>query len=513
MRKIILSRQSGLFLCLLAVLLAAPALSVHSEVAEKPIWLVVTRPIFLEAIKPLAELRSKDGFETVISTRPVNESLAALKRRPAFLLLVGDDEPGKEKEGWYVGSRQRKLYRWRAAQRKEFASDTLWGDFDGDLIPDVPVGRIPVRTVKELKVVVSKIIAFEQKQPTLDDLRLLIWTGTPGINPVIDSLTTTLLLNVVKLNASEWLRPWIITADQMHSLCGWPPDQCSMFTKQLKGGGLMAVLMGHGSAKMFYVMNFKGRYIRYTATDAKEILATGEPSPAIVIITCSSGNFVGEENCLAESLLLMPAGPVAVIGATTESHPLPNYFSGLCLLRAQHGNDKRLGSLWLTAQQQMLITRDIIVERLLVDVEGKLEEKMNVGKLRRDQILMYALLGDPATRLHLPDKLDGKIERVADGWQWEVDKPKDTTKLYVSFRPAGQDFPMVEQPLQRSAARKRFEQANATFAFKPLGELVADEAWKGTIDEEGILRLVAIGPGQIYAVGFKLELPETPTDN
>ena len=159
----------------------------------------------------LAEMRRKDGFETIISTRPVPEAIAALKHRPAFLLLVGDDEPSKQKEPWYVPSRRRKFYRWRRFQPKEFASDTLWGDFDGDLIPDIPVGRIPVRTAKQLKLVVKKIIAFEQKQPALDDLRLPIWAGAAEMSPMVDSLTTILLLNIVRANASEWLRPWLLS--------------------------------------------------------------------------------------------------------------------------------------------------------------------------------------------------------------------------------------------------------------------------------------------------------------
>jgi hypothetical protein len=423
------------------------------------------------------------------------------------LLLVGDDEPSKQKEPWYVPSRRTELYRWRITQLKEFASDTLWGDFDGDLIPDIPVGRLPVRTTEQLKLVVNKIIAFENKQPTPDHLRLPMWAGTPGYNPVTDGMATWLLLSTLQREAPRWARLWVISADPMHALCGWPFDQPRMFTEQLKQGGVMAVLMGHASQERFSSMNFGGRYIGYSAPDARQTLSVGEPGPAMAILTCYSGDFTRHQDCLAESLLLMPGGPVAAIGATTESHPLTNYFSGLCLLRQAGQAHKYLGSMWLAAQQQAMKARDFIIERMLVDVEGKLEEKMNVAKLRRDQILMYALLGDPATRLHLPDKLEGKIERFNDNWQWQVDKPRDATRLHVGFRPAGRDFPKVQLPLQKEAARKRFEQANAIFGFEPLGEFPADKPWKGTINKEGILRLVAVGPKHVYAVAFNLKSP------
>ena len=506
MRRVIFGSVGGLVL--IAALSAGPVWAVNADVGEKPIWLAVTRPVFQKAIKPLAEMRSKEGFETVVSTLPIAEAIAALKRKPQFLVLVGDDEPGKEKEHWYIQSRRQTLYRWREKQERKFASDTLWGDFDGDLVPDIPVGRFPVRTADQLKLIIKKIIAFERREPRMDDLRLPIWAGSSGYNQMFNMMATELLLNTVRMNASEWLKLWIISADPMHSLCGWPFDQPEMFTKQLKRGGVMAVLMGHGTSNYFYAMNFENNGIGYVAAHFENALATGEPAPATVIIACGTGNFTGQENCLTESRLLKPGGPVAAIGATTESHPLTNYFSGLCLVRQRGEKSKRIGSVWLAAQRQMMIARDFIIERMLCDVEGKLEDKINVTKLRRDQILMYALMGDPATRLKLPDKLNGKIKRLDDGWQWQVDKPKNATRLYVSFRPAGQTFPTTELPLKKVAARKRFEEANATFAFNRMSELGEDKTWKGTLKREGTLRLVAFGPGQMYVKVFELKSAE-----
>ena len=513
MHRTISKKLLRLILCLL-VILAAKRASAANQEHEKPIWLAVTRPIFVQAIKPLEEKRNTEGFETVISTQPVSEAIDALKRQPAFLLLVGDDEPGKENESWYIPSRRRKLYRWRTSQENEFASDTLWGDFDGDLVPDIPVGRIPVRTAEQLQLVVNKILTYENRQPTLDDLRLPVWAGTAAYDQVSNYMATELLLNLIQMYASKWLIPWVISANPMHSLCGWPFEQPVMFTKQLKRGGAMAVLMGHGSEKSFYSMQFNGQQLGYSAEIAKQGLTTSEPAPAMVIIACSTGKFTESENCLAESLLSMPGGPVAVIGATTESHPLTNYFSGLCLLQEHGEKDKRFGSVWLAAQRKAMKTRDLIIERMLVDVEGKLEEKMNVAKLRRDQILMYALLGDPALRMHLPDKLNCRIKHSADGWHWEADKPDDASKLYVGFRKAGQKIPPVTQKLDKDAAQKLFEQANATFAFEQVNELTAEQDWRGTIDQnkEGILRLVAIGPKTMYAACLNLRLSELDAD-
>jgi len=441
--------------CLWAALVALAAEPVFGQVRmqeDKPIWLVVTRPMFSGTLKPLAKMRQRDGFETIISTRPVAETLATLKRQPAFLLLVGDYQPAQEMEPWYVATRTRKLYRWRATQREEFVSDVLWADLDNDLTPEIPVGRIPVRTAEQLQVVIKKIIAFEDRAPTMDDLGLTIWAGSPAYNAVINGAATWLLLNTVLREAPGWARLWAISADPMHPLCGWPPEQNGMFTRQLNRGGAMAVLMGHGRRDGFFSMNFEGKAIWYGTADARECLSGDGAGPATVIIACSCGDFGGPNNCLAESLLFAPGGPVAAAGATTESHPLTNYFSGLCLIRHFLQSDKRFGSIWLAAQRKAMETRDLFMERLLVNIEGKLEDKMDMFKLRRDQMLMYALFGDPATRLPLPNKLNGGVERLDEGWRWQVDKPKDTDRLHVDFRSAGFEFPAVEFPWRKTLA-------------------------------------------------------------
>lgn len=474
---------------------------------DKPIWLVVTRAAFVEAIKPLARERREQGFDPVISTASASSAIAGLKRRPAFILLVGDARRGQEQHPWHVPARWRELYRWRAEQEKHFASDTILGDFDGDLVPDVPVGRFPVRTREQLEVVVGKILAFEKKQLTPDDLRLPMWSGAPGFNPTVDSFCTMLLLAEIGERAPAWAAPWLISADPSHPLCGWPPDQGPMFTRQLKRGGALAVMIGHGMPDHFHSMRFGDGNITYTRREAAE-LATGSPGPPLVIICCHCGSFAGRQNSLAESLLLMPGGPCAVIGATTESHPLTNYFTAISLLKGLGGNKKRLGSLWLAAQREALRSRNFVMEAILRGVEGKLEENLDVAKLRRDQLLMYALLGDPAMRLHLPDPLEATVNHQPDGWHWEVRKPRGATRLYVTFREARRVYPEAAHPFEKVTARKRFRLANETYNFGTAAELPVGLPWKGVLDKEGTLRLVAVGPGRIYVATSTLKAPE-----
>lgn len=281
---------------------------------------------------------------------------------------------------------------------------------------------------------VRKILAFESQPPTTADLQASIWLGSPEYNATINALASGLGVNLIETKGPQWLHPWLVSGNPNDPFCGWPADQPARFDRQMKRGGLLNVLMGHASADAFYSMQAANKPIFYTADDTAGELGKGPPVSPMVFFSCESGNFTRPKPCLAKSLLFLPGGPVATIGATTESHPLTNYFSGACLLAALDSHEKRLGTIWLGAQRQASRTRDFVMEMMLRDVEGSLEKEIDVAKLRRDQMLMYALLGDPATRLRLPEPLEASVERVENGWRWRVKRLSGATHLEVGLR-------------------------------------------------------------------------------
>jgi len=233
---------------------------------ERKLYLIVTRERFTQAAQPLIEKRRAEGFEVVVSLKGPSEAIAALPRRPDLLLLIGDDQPGRERRGWHVPAKRVDRYRWRAGRRRSFASDTAWGDLDGDRTPDIPVGRLPVRTAEQLRRIVGKILEYERQPPSLDDLRLPIGTGDPEPDAARDGalwaalghMATEVLLQAVNTDAPRWAQMWLLSANTRHPLRGWPPDQPALFSEQLRRGGSFAVLCGHGSIDAFYFLRFEG---------------------------------------------------------------------------------------------------------------------------------------------------------------------------------------------------------------------------------------------------------------
>lgn len=478
------------------VLLACLAL-VEQAAADRPLWLVVGRPGLVEAIEPLATHRRRQGFDVVVSTDSVDAAITESPRMPDFLLLVGDDGPGAEGEAWYLPSRRLGLYRWRASQAYEYASDAAWSPLDASGVPRIAIGRIPARSREQVALVVRKTIAYEEPPPRLEDLRLLAWCGSPGYGAV-DRMAAGLLQATVRTHAPVWLEPWMIAADPACSLCGWPSDQPRLFSRELRSGGVLAVLMGHGSIGHFFSMEADGLWIGYTAEEAEALLGDGPPVMPIVLFACDCGNFTEQTPCLAESLLFLAGGPVVTIAATTESHPLTNYFSGVALLRALDGGPKRMGEVWLASQREGRRMRNLMMELLLRDVEGKLEPDIDTEKLRRDQPLMYVLLGDPAVRLRLPEKLKATVERTASNLRWSVEPIAGARRLDIGLRTSqpAKLAPLTARP-GHDEALQLFEKAQTQFRFSPLDAKPADELWTDELTKSGTLRLVASGSGTL----------------
>lgn len=491
---------------LIAVAVALRSDAGRGEDPPKPFWLAVAKGDFVGPLQPLAAMRRQEGFQTAVSSQSVEKALAEAPRQPDFLLLVGDDEPGGAEHPWFLPARRMDLYRWRRVQRQQYASDAAWGDLDGDLVPDVAVGRIPARTPGDVERAVQKILAFARRPVRQTDLQLVVWAGSPAYGAAIDALATELLLTTVRTNGPRWIRPWIISGNPSHPLCGWPPDQPGRFTRQIRQGGLLAVLMGHASAERFFSLAHEGQSVGYAAADAQDQLAQGPPALPMVFFSCESGDFTRPTPCMAESFFSFPGGPVATIAATTESHPLTNYFWATCLLTELDGKEDRIGRIWLAAQRRALKARNFLVERILRDVEGKLEEEIDLAKLRRDQVLMYAVLGDPATRLRRPRPLEATIRRTDEGWQWKATRPPGAVRLAVGHRWSKLPVPRVAtSPLPRPEAQAAFEAANAALDFAPLPPPPDQGPWEGTVEQPGWLRLVAIAGGELYVAVLRIE--------
>ncbi len=144
-------------------------------------YLIISHPLFLGGIGELVAAREADGLEVLaVDVEDVYEQFnhgvfgaravaayirhAALHMGTRFVLLVGGDTYDYH-DNLGLGSVSFIPSPYMATHEVvRFAPvDPAYGDCDGDLVPEVAVGRLPVRTPEELAAVISKILWFETK--------------------------------------------------------------------------------------------------------------------------------------------------------------------------------------------------------------------------------------------------------------------------------------------------------------------------------------------------------------
>ncbi|MDY7092501.1 MAG: C25 family cysteine peptidase [Acidobacteriota bacterium] len=143
--------------------------------------LIVSHPLFLQALEPLADARRTEGLSVkavdafdlyeewshgVVDPQAIRDYIAfaadALGTR--YVLLVGADTYDyHDRLGFGSVSLLPTLYEATGEVVRFAPVDPLYGDLDGDRVPDLAVGRMPVRTVAELETLLGKTFAYEQK--------------------------------------------------------------------------------------------------------------------------------------------------------------------------------------------------------------------------------------------------------------------------------------------------------------------------------------------------------------
>ncbi len=479
--------------------------SLSAEADEKPLWLAVGPADFLKAIEPLAEHRRSEGMETILTSASPEKAVAEAPRTPSFLVLVGDDAPGGASQPWYVPTARRPFHGWGDVHRPDFASDFAWGGLDDRGVPCVATGRLPVRTAEEAAALAAKILAWE-KQPATS-LSLPMWAGDPLYAPEYTERFMNFLFNQVQRNAPAWLEPWVLSGDAKHSLAGPFTQQARLFNERTARGAIFTGMIGHGLTDHFLSLRLGRNLIGYGVNDARG-LTEGAPRPPHVIFACQAGKFtLAKGRCLAEELVMAPAGPVVCIAATEDSHPLPNFYTATSLLQRVKATEgvARFGTLWLDAQRAARRRHDTLYELLLRDAEGRLKKgSADVELLKTDQAALYAIMGDPATRVNIPQKLEAKMTKTERGWQWEVTPPPGAVRLRVEQRSDSPQFPGRPSDADDAKLTGLFETASALLAFRPVTTLPSGQAWRGELTGPGVLRLIAETATGLYVAGFDL---------
>ena len=430
---------------------APPSTSPHSAGSTTPpvksrgTYLIVYASHLAEAAARWAEYRAAGGWQVrQLPVKPsgdpetVRAALQARIRKMAAnhrrwdrfaVLLLGD----AGREG---------IPTWRIAQtdssllsRKDplYATDHPYQlSSDSDDQPSIILGRVPARTVAEADTVLAKIRRYEENEELGPWRRRIAYTAGEGRFGVADRLLELLFKTMVDRMVPEAFDISMTYAKGSSIYCPPPSELTETVLSQLDEGALLFNYIGHGTATRLDRLRWAGKRLPILGVDDLARLSGSHGQHPIAVLTCCSAGFYdlpGDTRCLAEAMLINPAGPVAVIAGSRPTHPYANIIlqKDITRLLLIEGVGT-VGELDLLAMRSMLqIDED---DRRLDTIVGPIAAlakwPSSLRQLRRMHVKLYNLLGDPALKIALPrgriegfalqgDRITGRVKGMAGG--------------------------------------------------------------------------------------------------
>jgi len=334
-------------------------------------YVVITRKDLIGSIQPLITHRAKQGLKTaVVSIEDIYDEFSfgnktpqavkdfllyakrSWKKAPRFVVLAGDATYDPKN---YTGLGDFDLVPTKLFETalNETATDDWFVDFDVDGVPDMAIGRLPVRTLQETGALVSKIIGYDQSQST--NGVLLVADHNEGFD--FEGADTQLkALIPANLQVTDIRRGQVGDSDAR-----------SQLLNALNTGAKVVNYYGHGSTRLWTDAPI------LTAADAAS-LGNVQHLSLFVSMTCLNGYFQDPSiESLGESLLKAQGGAIAVWASTGLTDP------GGQVMMSQEAIRQLFNGSGLT----------------IGEVTARAKGATNNPDVRRTWIL----LGDPATRL------------------------------------------------------------------------------------------------------------------
>jgi hypothetical protein len=335
---------------------------------------IISHGDFLESLKPLKAWRESQGLSVALidvedlydefsfgikTPEALKDFLLRAKtswqKAPRFVLLVGDASFDPRN---YYGFGHFDYVPTKLVDTAyiETASDDWFVDFDNDGIPDMAIGRIPVRTEEEAAGIVSKLIGYEQSRERMQDVLLVADLKDNDFDYMAASQGVKALLPG-GLMVSEVYRDQFSDDVQVKN----------ELVRRLNQGPLLVNYIGHGTLEFWRGDIF--------GSDDAEILTNGLRLPFVIGMTCLNGFFqdVYYETLAEAFLKASNGGAVAVWTSSGLTEP----------------------------DKQAVMNKEMI--RLLFNGEGltigEAVKRAKASTSDQDIRRTWILFGDPATRL------------------------------------------------------------------------------------------------------------------
>jgi Peptidase family C25 len=278
---------------------------------------IVSQAAFAEPVQSLAQARQAEGLQVVTVDvvdlydefnygEPTPEAVQAFLQlawqtwdpKPRFVLLVGNATYDRRD---YLGNGAVDYVPTQLVDTEfmETASDDSLVDFDRDGIPEMAIGRLPVRTVEMAARVIGKLLNYSRQRSDAGGKRALLVADIPsGYN--FEEFNTQLRGQLPAGMAVTEVRR------------GETGDSAAqrLIQEQINAGLSLVTYSGHGNS-----ISWRGNLL---TTASAEGLVNGDRLPVVAAMTCLNGYFLDPvQGSLGEALLQAEiGGAVAVLASS-----------------------------------------------------------------------------------------------------------------------------------------------------------------------------------------------------
>lgn len=284
-------------------------------------------------------------------------------------------------------------------------TDNIYADLDDDRIPDLTIGRLSVDSPAELRVVVDKILAYENNPPPGPWRRKInLVAGVGGFGSITDRVIETAARQLIlkgippayetKMTYASWRSPY----------CPDPRNFHDVTLHSLNEGCLFWAYFGHGHIHQLDQVNTPISRFKILNIHDKHKLNAVNGSPIALFLACYTGAMDSIDDCLAEEMLESRGGPVAVFAGSRVTMPYAMAVLSHEMLRELFsGKSMTLGELILRSKQRLAIDKKEDRDPTRTAIEGLAGILSPTRELldeeRMEHVQLFNLFGDPLLRL------------------------------------------------------------------------------------------------------------------
>ena len=395
--------------------------------------LVFCPPPFQPALKPWLDYRRQQGHRIEVLTpattavelkqqiaaviarqQVVAKQTAAAKHKLAHLVLIGDAyeqnaNPKLLVPTEYVLSRAT----YKLGAEPDIATDNPFADLDGDGVPDISIGRIPVDSANELTKFIQRVIAYETgTAPNADPLwktRLNLVAGVGGFGKLADQMIEQIAKKVITEMVPDTMQTSMTYGSWNSPYCPDPDRFSESAIERFNEGCLFWVYLGHGDRCRLDQIHMPDESHQILDESKIQTVNCRAGNPIAVFLACYTNAFDGDRDCLGELMLKQQNGPIATIGGSRVTMPGGMGLLSMAMLEEYFdGSARSLGEVVLKAKRELSQGKQEFkgYRELIESISATMLPGQTFKDECIDHIELMQLMGDPLLRVKRPERIN-----------------------------------------------------------------------------------------------------------